>query len=190
MPTFFKRRGYHRGPSKSSRARVQRDPMLGLRKQPLPCPFIPRQSNASHEKTPASRWFSLVLAHRKKVEKMGVNSKCGDAHVGGCRSVVCLETGFLSISFPLTRDAPCICVCSTACGRPRLASGLYRDYICKTIRLNHFLNKRTWPPLYPSSRDRRSGSDRRTIPAHSRRWTEKRVRERGSDSNPRGWNIP
>lgn len=34
---------------------------------------------------------------------------------------------------------------STACGRPRLASGLYRDYICKTIRLNHFLNKRAWP---------------------------------------------
>lgn len=43
----------------------------------------------------------------------------------------------------------CVCVCvsySTACGRPRLASGLYRDYICKTIRLNHFLNKRVWSP--------------------------------------------
>lgn len=34
------------------------------------------------------------------------------------------------------------CARSAACGRPRLASGLYRDYICKTIRLNHFLNKR------------------------------------------------
>lgn len=30
----------------------------------------------------------------------------------------------------------------TVRGSPRLASALYRDYICKTIRLNHFLNKR------------------------------------------------
>lgn len=58
--------------------------------------------------------------------------------------IVCLETS-LSISLSL-HDCKCICVCSTTCGRPRLALGLYRDYICKTIRLNHFLNKRTCPP--------------------------------------------
>lgn len=65
----------------------------------------------------------------------------------------------LALSFSLR-----VCVCgvhSTACGRPRLASGLYRDYICKTIRLNHFLNKRAWPLLPPAVQ--RSGSDRRAI---------------------------
>lgn len=42
----------------------------------------------------------------------------------------------------------------TACGSPRLASALYRDYICKTIRLNHFLNKRILSP-FAGGRDRR-----------------------------------
>ena len=40
----------------------------------------------------------------------------------------------------------------TACGSPRLASALYRDYICKTIRLNHFLNKRILYPLRAGGR--------------------------------------
>lgn len=57
----------------------------------------------------------------------------------------------LSLSLSLRiRSGVCANVCSTACGRPRLASGLYRDYICKTIRLNHFLNKRARPPPLPA----------------------------------------
>lgn len=43
----------------------------------------------------------------------------------------------------------------TVRGSPRLASALYRDYICKTIRLNHFLNKRILSPFVAGGRDRR-----------------------------------
>lgn len=51
----------------------------------------------------------------------------------------------------ITRVCVHVRVHGTACGRPRLASGLYRDYICKTIRLNHFLNKRAWPLPLPAT---------------------------------------
>ena len=85
-------------------------------------------------------------------------------HGGRCRLETRLSRN-LSLSLSLSLYVwSYVCVCgvhSTACGRPRLASGLYRDYICKTIRLNHFLNKRAWPLLPPAVQ--RSGSDRRAI---------------------------
>jgi len=122
--------------------------------------------------------FRLVLAHRKKVEKREWIRSEG-WYVRGGVDVACLEnTGLsfppspfllsslsLSALFVVARE--CARARSTACGRPRLASGLYRDYICKTIRLNHFLNKRARHPL-PRPDSGGSGSDRRAIPACSR----------------------
>lgn len=121
--------------------------MLGLRKQPSPCdpPLIAENNRAAASKPVIFVSACSSKKSKKKKKKQKKKTKI-DSKWGGRR---CRMFGDTALSFFLrmiTLARVCVCVCTgTACGRPRLASGLYRDYICKTIRLNHFLNKRACP---------------------------------------------
>lgn len=156
MPTFFKRRGYHRGPSKSSpRANTARPYARPPQTTPLPSPACDPSFAAEYDRAVAGKPVIFVSACSSEKSKKKKQKENRDRFEVGMHGVDAACLGDTALSPPLffsprdhTRARAYVCD-RTACGCPRLASGLYRDYICKTIRLNHFLNKRARGPFPP-----------------------------------------